>query len=216
MFSPLFLCKICVAKGIPFKTLFPAWFCIKMSLKVGFAFLRCRRTVTPPLATYYLIRQGTLSSYNLSTKISYMVNIRMHCRSAAHNSWYRSSSNIPSSMAFLIRSGRYIQWICRMASASPSLALLSRSSKFITLPLHFFSQFCDNVEIDGFRLLFRHSKFLSDLLEGKFPKSLANRIFLCFSLSPYNAWNNPLLSNVVINSSKRSQSITINADCSTW
>ena len=77
---------------------------------------------------------------------------------------------IGSSMAFLIKSGRYIRWICRIASASPSLALLSRSSKFITLSLHCFSQFCDNVEIDGFRLLFRHSKFLSDLPEGKFPK----------------------------------------------
>ena len=30
--------------------------------------MRCRRTVTPPLATYYLIRQCTLISYSLSTK----------------------------------------------------------------------------------------------------------------------------------------------------
>lgn len=61
----------------------------------------------------------------------YIRNNWMHFNSVIHNSWYRSSSNLPLMIAYLTRSGLYISSKAMTAGSLPTFACKSISLKFI-------------------------------------------------------------------------------------
>lgn len=90
----------------------------------------------------------------------------MQLNRVAENSWYKSSSNTFCSMAFLIRSGRYIRKIASCASLSPAFACSSSFSKSV-IPIHLLPQFPEHIVIRHFRLFRLHVEPLSQFRKGK-------------------------------------------------
>ena len=61
----------------------------------------------------------------------YIRNNWMHFNNVIHNSWYRSSSNLPLMIAYLTKSGLYISSKAMTANSLPAFACKSISLKFI-------------------------------------------------------------------------------------
>src|SRR5699024_6188517 len=101
------------------------------------------------------------SLLNYSTSRKY----RMHFISSTASSWYRSSSNLPFTSAFLISNGRYIAKISVFASMSPAFARNNNSSKLILFIPQSFAYFTDCIEVRILAALCCHPGHLTDLFK---------------------------------------------------